>query len=73
MDFKTPEIKEIFELLDAKIAALDQSIESKQEGAYICYEFAHMQGNFLCMRPFTNCINVEADIPLETIQDPQQL
>ena len=73
MDFKTPEIKEIFELLDAKIAALDQSIESKEEGASIRYEFAHMQGNFLCIKPHIRCINVEMDMPLETIRDPQRL
>ena len=73
MKFATPEIGQLFELLDESIMALDGSIESKEEGASVCYEFADMQGNFLCMRPFKNCINVEMDMPRETIQDPQRL
>lgn len=73
MKFATPEIGQLFELLDESIMALDGSIESKEEGASVCYEFADMRGNFLCMRPFKNCINMEMDMPRETILDPQRL
>jgi predicted transport protein/uncharacterized protein YihD (DUF1040 family) len=73
MKFATPEIGQLFELLDKSVTALDGSIESKEKGAYVCYEFADMQGKFLCMRPFKNCINVEMDMPGEKTRDPQRL
>ena len=59
--------------LNERITALDESIQSKEEGAYVHYEFANMPGNFLRIIPHTNVINVEMGIPHETIQDSQGL
>ncbi len=73
MEFRNEKIGQLFELLYKRITALDESIQSKEKGAYVHYECADMPGNFLRMIPHTNEIKVEMGIPRETIQDSHGL
>lgn len=73
MEFRNEKIGQLFELLNERITALDESIQSKEKGAYVHYECADMPGNFLRMIPHTNEIKVEMGIPRETIQDSHGL